>query len=170
MLSSLRVLLPAKVCLVVNYWQDFNFGQFTSIKIKHLLAQVSEPWPAPYVYIPRNSTVEMNCTALNETRPPIWAIDIASDAVMLPLQFTSEDEDLNAHGLFQIEEPGTPSTTVRLLINNTAANNQTVINCNRRGALATTTIFVFSRSLFWYNNRMISMYSRIGMQILVTFL
>ena len=90
----------------------------------------------------------MNCTALNETRPPIWSIDIASDAVMLPLQFATEDDDLDAHGLFKIEEPGTPINTVRLLINNTAVNNQTVINCNRRGALATTTLFVFGRSLF----------------------
>jgi hypothetical protein len=86
----------------------------------------------------------MNCTALEEMRSPIWAIDIASDDLTFPIQFTSHGEDLNAHGLFQIEEP----TTVRLLINNTAVNNQTVINCDRRGALATTTLFVFSRSLF----------------------
>ena len=114
------------------------------------LVQVSEPWPAPYLFIPRNSTIEMNCTALDEFRSPSWSIDIASDAVTILLQFPGEGEDLNAHGLFQIEEPGTPSAIVRLLINNTAANNQTVINCNRRGALTTTTIFVFSRSLFWY--------------------
>jgi hypothetical protein len=87
----------------------------------------------------------MNCTALEEMRPPIWSIDIASDDLTFPIQFTSHGEDLNAHGLFQIEEPGIPSTTVRLLINNTAANNQTVINCDRRGAQATTTLFAFSR-------------------------
>jgi hypothetical protein len=48
--------------------------------------------------------------------------------VTFPLQFASDGEDLNAHGLFMIEEPGTPATTARLLINNTAAvNNQTVV-------------------------------------------
>ena len=87
----------------------------------------------------------MNCTALDETKLPTWSIDIASDVVMFPLQFATQDEDLNAHGLFKIEEPGTPSTTVRLLINNTVVNNQTVIYCNRRGAVATTTLFVISK-------------------------
>jgi hypothetical protein len=110
--------------------------------------QVSEPWPAPFLFIPRDSTVEMICTAVEGIRPPFWAIDRASDGVTIPSQFASEGEDLNAHGLFKIEEPGTPSTTVRLLINNTAVNNQTVISCNRRGAQATTTLSVFSRSLF----------------------
>ena len=110
---------------------------------------MSEPWPAPYLFIPRNSTIEMNCTSLDESRLPSWSIDIANDAVTIPIQFTIEDTiDLNAYGLFKIEEPGTPSTTVRLLINNTAVNNQTVINCIRRGAQATTTLFVVSRSLF----------------------
>ena len=106
--------------------------------------QVSEPWLAPYLFIPRDSTIEMNCTTLDETKSPTWSIDIASDVVMFPLQFASQGEDLNAHGLFKIDDPGTP-TMVRLLINNTEINNQTVINCNRRGALATTTLFVYSK-------------------------
>ena len=109
--------------------------------------QVSEPWPVPYLFAPRDSTIMMNCTAL-ETRSPIWLIDIASDDLMtIPIQFVNQREDLNAAGLFQIVTPETP-TTVGLLINNTAVNNQTVINCNRHGALATTTLFVFSRSLY----------------------
>jgi hypothetical protein len=54
-----------------------------------------------------------------------------------------------AHGVtfFKIEEPGTLSTTVtaRLLINNTAVNKKFVVNCNRRGAQATTTLLIFGR-------------------------
>ena len=72
---------------------------------------------------------------------------------MSPIQFGSQGEDLNAHGLYKVEEPGTPTNIVRLLINNTAVNNQTVINCIRhQGAVATTILFVFSRSLFMYLN------------------
>ena len=81
---------------------------------------------------------------------PIWSIDIGSDGIMFPYQFGSQDAALHNAGLFRIAEPATP-TTERLLINNTAVNNQTMITCNRhQGAVATTTLFVFSRSLFMY--------------------
>jgi hypothetical protein len=85
---------------------------------------------------------------------------------MKRLQFGTQREELNDDGLFEIEEPGTPTTTVRLLINNTAVNNQTVINCDRRapGEEATTTLSVFSRSLFMHQN---TICVTIGMQILV---
>ena len=114
-----------------------------------IIVQVSEPWATPFLFIPRGSTIELNCTALHETRSPIWQIDIANDTSMLQLQFGNRGEDLNARGLFKIEEPGAPTNTVRLLINNTAVNNQTVISCDRGvDAQATTTLFVFSRSLY----------------------
>ena len=114
-----------------------------------IIVQVSEPWPVPYLFAPRDSTIRMNCTALNDTdiRLPIWSIGVASDDGMAQLQFGSQSQELNEAGLFKIDMiPGTP-TTVGLLINNTVVNNQTVIYCNRRGAQTTTTLFVFSRSL-----------------------
>ena len=138
---------------------------------KIIIVQVSEPWPVPYLFTPRDSTIKMNCTALVGTRSPIWLIDIANDEVMLPLQFGNQDEELNAAGVFEIDTPETP-TTVGLLINNTAGNNQTVINCNRLGTVATTTLFVFSRSLLMYCNsytvNVLSIWN--GMQVLVQFL
>ena len=114
--------------------------------------QVSEPWPAPPLLVPRDSTIEMSCTSLDQTSPPIWSIDIASHGIVFPYQFGTPAADAVLHnsGLFKIVEPGTP-TAERLLINNTAVNNQTMISCNRhQGQPAITTLFVYSRSLFMY--------------------
>ena len=89
----------------------------------------------------------MSCTSLHQTKSPIWSIDLASDEGPFQHRFGSDGDDiLHTNGLFKMEEPGTP-TLVRLLINNTAVNNQTVIHCNRHGAQATATIFILSRSL-----------------------
>ena len=71
-------------------------------------------------------------------------IDLASDG--LPVQYTlgsrGSDDVLHTNGLFKTEEPETP-TLVRLLINNTVVNNQTVIYCNRHGALGILLQFLF---------------------------
>ena len=80
---------------------------------------------------------------MNES--PNWSIDLASQPGEVQFQFTGRrGEDLNSHGLFEIVIP--EMTTVRkLLINNTAINNQTVIYCDRyeaNGAPSKTTLFV----------------------------
>ena len=112
-----------------------------------VIVQVSEPWPASFLFIPRDSTIKMSCTSLHQTKSPIWSIDLASEEGPFQHRFGSDGDDiLHTNGLFKMEEPGTP-TLVRLLINNTAVNNQTVIHCNRHGAQATATIFILSRSL-----------------------
>ena len=101
--------------------------------------------------VPRDSTAKMSCTSLDQTSPPIWSIDIASDGIVFPYQFGTPAADAVLHngGLFKMVEPETP-TAERLLINNTAVNNQTVISCNRhQGEFATTTLFVFSEVPFY---------------------
>ena len=99
-------------------------------------------WPIR-VFVPLNSSVQMNCTTGSAT--PFWSINLAEDAVPTPLQFATRGTELNAHGLYelpQIETPGMPPT-LRLLINDTARNNQTDIYCSNDGNTFTTTLFVF---------------------------
>ena len=75
-----------------------------------------------------------------------WAIDLSDDMTNFALRFisTGENTTLNAHGVYElppIETPGMP-TTLRLLINDTARNNGTVINCGSVTSARSTTMFV----------------------------
>ena len=54
-------------------------------------------------------------------------------------------EILNAHGVYELSTIETPETIVtRLLINDTAVNNQTEIHCSDE--VSTLILFVFSKS------------------------
>ena len=110
---------------------------------------VREPWPTPYLLVPTCSTVEVICTAVDESKIPIWAVDLISEPGAVQFQFGSRSDDLNSHGVYELPQIETPGSgvppTLRLLINNTAVNNQTVIYCDRRGAASTTTLFVFGK-------------------------
>ena len=100
--------------------------------------QVHEPWPMPYLFVPQTSAVLINCTA----NFPVWSIDLVNDSSTVQDQFNSRSAKLNAHGLYelpQIETPGMPPT-LRLLINDTARNNQTDIYCSNDGNTFTTTL------------------------------
>ncbi len=94
---------------------------------------VEEPWPVPHLFVPKESTVEIHCTAGERGYSPFWLIDLANDGKPAFLQFNpNQEEQLNAHSVYQlprIETPGKP-LTVRLLINDTARNNQTEIQCD----------------------------------------
>ena len=111
---------------------------------------VDEPWPVQYLFAPRESTVEINCTAGETSYLPSWLIDLANDTKMSSLQFTNlnQKEQLNAHSVYQlpqIETPGMP-LTLRLLINDTLRNNQTKIQCDRSATSeSTTTLFVVGK-------------------------
>ena len=109
---------------------------------------VDEPWPVPHIFAPRGSTVEINCTAEERSHTPFWLIDLANDVKTFPLQFINQEEQLNAHSVYQlpqIETPGMPPT-VRLLINDTIQNNQTRIQCDRsETSESTTTLFVVGK-------------------------
>ena len=99
----------------------------------------------PYTLVPNGSNVEINCTAAVGTNdPPFWAIDLAADLSTTRLQFTNRRGQLNAHGVYELPRIETP-LTLRLLINDTAINNQTEISCEPgHGAETITTIlYVF---------------------------
>ena len=117
---------------------------------------VDEPWPVPHIFAPRESTVEIRCTAGERNYTPFWLIDLANDVKTFPLQFINQEEQLNAHSVYQlpqIETPGMPPT-LRLLINDTVRNNQTRIQCDRSATSeSTTTLFVVGKVLihhYWF--------------------
>ena len=97
----------------------------------------------PQILIPIGSNVEINCTAaVDTTDPPFWAIDLATDSTTTRLQFTNRKGQLNAHGVYELPQIETP-LTLRLLINDTAINNQTEINCEPGAETITTILHVF---------------------------
>ena len=111
---------------------------------------VDEPWPVPHVFAPRESTVEIRCTAGERSYTPSWLIDLANDTKMFSLHFNNlnQKEQLNAHSVYQlppIVTPGMPPT-LRLLINDTIRNNQTRIQCDKSAtSVSTTTLFVVGK-------------------------
>ena len=104
---------------------------------------VPEPWPEPFLLVPLNSTVIMNCTASDAgDSTPFWAVDLGSDSK--PIYFRATDSQFNANGLFELPPSGEPPT-LRLLINDTSLNNQTGVYCNRDEMALFTTLFVFGK-------------------------
>ena len=102
---------------------------------------VSEPWPV-YIFAPQESTIIINCTA--DSEHAFWSIDLANDSVSSQHQFSSREDILNDHGVYelpQIETPGMPPT-LRLIINDTTANNQTEILCTGGNKTIHTTLFL----------------------------
>ena len=101
---------------------------------------VQEPWPMPHVLVPIGSNVEINCTAATNTNDaPYWAITFADDSSNTQLQFGTGKGRLNARGVYELPQIETP-LTLRLLINDTAINNQTEIRCDLLTKSAITTI------------------------------
>ena len=97
----------------------------------------------PQLLVPTSSNVEINCTAAVGTAdPPFWAIDLAADSSTTRLQFTTQKGQLNAHGVYELPRIETP-LTLRLLINDTAINNQTEINCDTEIETIFTILYVF---------------------------
>ena len=117
---------------------------------------VDKPWPVPYLFVPKESTVEINCTARERSYSPFWLIDLANDTKNFSLQFINQEEQLSAHSVYQlplIETPGMPPTLRlynNILINDTVWNNQTKIQCNRSATSeSNTTLFVVGK-VFWF--------------------
>ena len=108
---------------------------------------VHEPWPMPQLLVPctvpNGSNVVINCTAAVGTAdPPFWTINLPNDSSTTPIQFSNRKGRLNAHGVYQLPPIETP-LTLRLLINDTAINNQTEINCDTGTETITTILYVF---------------------------
>ena len=103
-------------------------------------------WPTPSILIPVNSTILIYCTTNQSS--PYWSIDLAA-ADVGPKSFTDVGDQitfLNENGLYELPQvniEGEPST-LRLLINDTEMNNQTVVKCvgGDRDILETT-LFVY---------------------------
>jgi hypothetical protein len=109
----------------------------------NIIVLIQEPWPMPHVLVPIGSNVEINCTAATDTTdPPFWAIDLAADSSDALLQFATGKGRLNAHGVYELPPIETP-LTLRLLINDTANNNQTEIICDNGAQSITTVLYMF---------------------------
>ena len=92
---------------------------------------VHEPWPTPYVFVPRHSNVTINCTGPATTADILhWSILPPNEGIQLT--FLTATATLATYGVYElppIETPGMP-LTLRLLINDTARNNGTEILCS----------------------------------------
>ena len=108
------------------------------------------PWPKP-LFIPQGSNLILSCTATENVPSPFWAIDLSNDTVDTELQFTDnggQRDQLNSHGVYELPSLETPgmARTLRLLINDTAGNNQTKIKCTGiTVAIKRTTLFHYGR-------------------------
>ena len=95
--------------------------------------------------VPLASTVLLSCTSPTHS-DPLWSVDLASDSSPVRFQFNTHSARLNARGLYElpsVTDHETRMTTLRLLINNTAMNNQTLIDCaGGLGKSFLTTLFV----------------------------
>ena len=104
-------------------------------------------WPR-FVYVPHNASVYINCTT--DSSDPFWAINPAEDELDSFLQFGNRGEDLNNEGLYDIKvSEGTVPPTLRLLINDTEVNNQTVIECVGRTVTHRTVIFLYGKLMLY---------------------
>ena len=95
--------------------------------------------------MPHDASVYINCT-LESQNTPIWLINLAG-GVGIAIPF---DTSFNDHGLYElpgVERQGM-SPILRLLINDTAVNNKTMINCyaERNVELRQTTLYVYGIS------------------------
>ena len=102
-----------------------------------------QSWPG-FVYVPHNASVYINCTT--DSNNPFWSIDPAEDELDSFLQFATRSEELNNEGLYDIAvSGGTVPPTLRLLINDTEVNNQTVIECVGKTVTNRTVIFLYGK-------------------------
>ena len=116
-------------------------GMHTTNVLLNYTVLVVEPWPAQQLFVPQNATVELHCTALNAEGRPFWSADLAGDSSSV--QFRAGDRQFNDNGLYELPAEGTPPT-LRLFINDTTRNNQTVVYCHRGDSMElSSTLFVY---------------------------
>ena len=147
-------------CKPLNFTSVQNIIDLHIIFFFFYAVLVSEPWPMPILYVPQDAHVMMNCTA-DGNSPPFWSINLANDSSTLPHQFGTRQEQLNSYGFYEvpkIEISGMP-LILRLLINETAKNNGTVIFCSRDKMELSTTLSIFGK---------ISHHSHIDIYIIIT--
>ena len=136
----------------VNLWlyarctRIFNKCEYAFIKCIPISLSVEvadQSWPS-FIYAPHNASVYINCTTNSSN--PFWSINLAGDNVDSFLPFFPRGEDLNNEGLYDIGVAGgTVPPTLRLLINDTEVNNQTMIECVGRAVTHRTVIFLYGK-------------------------
>lgn len=115
---------------------------------------MNDPWPT-LLFVPQGSSVRISCTADSNSPSIFWSIDLASHPSTVQFQFGTGSAALHAAGVYELSDIKSDSkkvTTLRLLINDTAMNNGTIIHCTH-GQLsspitATTSLFVFGKFFF----------------------
>ena len=94
-----------------------------------VLVPAESPWPE-IVHMPRNANVYINCT-LERQSTPFWEIRLAD--ITTSLRFSDEAnqrQTLKDRGVYNLPlMPGMPPI-LRLLVNKTEVNNNTVIRCS----------------------------------------
>ena len=120
---------------------------------------VHEPWSMPYLFVPQNSTVIIDCTAsASSSSPestPIWSIAPAANNSNSPqLQFSTSRTALNDLGFYNLSSIKTSDTIIlRLMINGTTAeNNQTEIFCDLGMESYNTTLLVYGKHTNKYHS------------------
>ena len=108
---------------------------------------MDDPWPTPFILVPQNSSIQVNCRAnrTSSSESFFWSIDLASDYPSdVRYQFSSGRARLNAYGVYDLtpsdSRSSEESTILMLLINDTTKNNGTVIRCTHSGEVITTTL------------------------------
>ena len=108
---------------------------------------MNEPWPWPSLILPlQTSTVEIHCTFKTESRA-FWSVDLGNDSSGLHYrtEIVQDQQTLADFGVFELPpiETAREQPTLRLLINDTARNNQTRVFCGRKQS---TTLLLFGTS------------------------
>ena len=111
---------------------------------------VRDRWPTPFLFVPPKSSVQINCLA-DSTSLFFWAIDLASHSSHVQFQFATQGAILNTHGVYELPPIHTSenSTILRLLVNDTVKNNETIIHCTPAALTSDsidTTLFVLGKS------------------------
>ena len=89
---------------------------------------VSADWPNQLIRMPPNSTVEIHCK-LAKNEDPFWSINLGEDPIDSAFQFGTRHTVLNAYGVFELPKTPDIPPTLRMLVNDTNINNQTIIAC-----------------------------------------
>ena len=91
----------------------------------------------------------INCIA--DSEQPFWSIELANDSTGTQHQFSSREDLLNDHGVYelpQIETPGM-SPTLRLFINDTIGN-KSIVNYSTVTTSISTTLFTIGKYRDYY--------------------
>ena len=102
---------------------------------------VHEPWPTPYIFVTRNSSVTINCTG-STSDLIFWEINLSEDTADRAIPFSRQTiATLNGHGVYEFPQTEM-SHNLTLLINDTARNNGTEIFCSIYEQSSTTLFLI----------------------------